>query len=73
MTLPDTKKPARMLEFLDKCGLSGRIVYHAEDISDKYLQEEIDYDIAREYITDLRNSSILCIEDMLKLKEHNDD
>lgn len=72
VTLPDTKKPARMLEFLGKCGLSGRIVYHAEDVSDKYLQEEIDYSSAHKYITDLRSRSILCIEDMLKLKEQND-
>ncbi len=68
ITLPDTKKSARMVEFLENCGLEKRICWRSEDITNDLISKPIEYTQANSVLKEMKNSSIQCLQEMI---DHN--
>ena len=68
ITIPDTKKSARMLEFLSICGMKNRICYRASDVTEELMRKSIDYDATNKIIKEMKEKSLDCIKDMIDHK-----
>ena len=70
LTLPDTKKSARMVEFLDRCHLSDRIC-HTLEAAQEIVRRPICFDDSNAAIAKMKQESMACIDEILRLSRED--
>lgn len=67
VTLPDTKNPARMLELLARCNLSSRICLAPSQMTKEFLSAPLDFSEANAAILKMKEESVACLDEILRL------
>lgn len=66
-TLPDTKNPARMIELLERCNLSSRICHGPAELTRGFLSAPVDFSEANAAVLKMKEESVACLDEILRL------